>query len=243
VLLGAVTLAVHMALLGIFAWPARSSLQVGLDVVLFIIAVIAGRVVPMFTNNAIAGAAAARNPWIERIALAGVLALLVADALRIEGGALATLALGVAALHMARLYIWHPMRTRAVPLVWILHASYAWIIVHLLLRALAAQGYIAQPFAIHALTIGAIGGMTIGMMTRTARGHCGRPLVADRGDVACYALIMAAAIVRVVGGIAFPELLRATVILSGLCWSLGFALYAIRYAPMLVAPRIDGKPG
>jgi uncharacterized protein involved in response to NO len=242
-LIATIIVAVHAAQLGLVRWPARAGLQVGLDVVLFIIAVIAGRVVPMFTNNAIAGAAAARNPWIERIALAGVLALLVADALRIEGGALATLALGVAALHMARLYFWHPMRTRAVPLVWILHAAYAWIIVHLLLRALAAQGYVAQPFAIHALTIGAIGGMTIGMMTRTARGHCGRPLIADRVDVACYALIMAAAIVRVVGGIAFPELLRATVILSGLCWSLGFALYAIRYAPMLVAPRIDGKPG
>ena len=242
-LLAAVIVAVYAAQLGRAPWPARASLQVGLDVVLFIIAVITGRVVPMFTNNAIAGAAAARNPWVERTALAGVLALLVADMLRIEGGALAALALGVAAAHAARLYLWHPLRTRAVPLVWILHASYAWIVVHLLLRALAAQGYVSQPFAVHALTIGAIGGMTIGMMTRTARGHCGRPLVADRFDVACYALIMLAAIVRVVGGIAFPDVLRATVIVSGLCWSMGFALYAIRYAPMLLAPRIDGKPG
>src|SRR5690349_19926314 len=100
-------------------------------------------------STMIAGDAAAHDAWVERIALAGVLALLVADALRVEGAALATPALGVAALHMGLLYFCHPMRTRAVPLVSILHAAYAWIIVHLLLRALAAQGYVAQPFAIH----------------------------------------------------------------------------------------------
>lgn len=100
-----------------------------------------------------------------------------------------------------------------------------------------------MPLAVHALTIGAIGGMTIGMMTRTARGHSGRPLVADRFEVACYLLVFAAALVRVVGGIALPELYRATVVLSGLCWSCGFALFAIRYWPILTRPRLDGKPG
>ncbi len=81
------------------------------------------------------------------------------------------------------------------------------------------------------------------MMTRTARGHSGRPLVADRFEVACYVLVQLAALVRVFGGIALPEVYRATVVGSGLCWSGGFALYAIRYWPLLTRPRTDGKPG
>jgi uncharacterized protein involved in response to NO len=111
------------------------------------------------------------------------------------------------------------------------------------LRALSAWDFVASPLAVHALTIGTIGGMTMGMMTRTARGHSGRPLIADRFEVACYVLIQLAAVIRVFGGMALPDFYRATVVASGLCWSAGFALYAIRCWPMLTRPRLDGKPG
>jgi uncharacterized protein involved in response to NO len=77
-------------------------------------------------------------------------------------------------------------------------------VVHFVLRALAAADWVAEPIAIHALTIGGIGGLTLGMMTRTARGHTGRPLVADRSDVACYLLVMLSALCRVVGARAWP---------------------------------------
>jgi uncharacterized protein involved in response to NO len=242
-LLGLVTLAVHLARLGFVGWPARASLQLGLDVVLFIIAVVAGRVVPMFTNNAIAGARAARKPLVEQASLGGILVLIAADGLLPDSSALAVLAIAVAVAHAIRLSLWRPWRTASTPLVWILHVAYGWIVVYLALRALAAWGYVAAPLAVHALTIGTIGGMTIGMMTRTARGHSARPLVADRYDVTCYALVQLAALVRVFGGIALPEFYRATVVLSGLCWSSAFALYAIRYWPILTRPRLDGKPG
>jgi uncharacterized protein involved in response to NO len=242
-LLGLVTLAVHLARLGFVGWPPRASLQLGLDVVLFIIAVVAGRVVPMFTNNAIAGARAARKPLVEQASLGGILVLIAADGLLPDSSALAVLAIAVAVAHAIRLSLWRPWRTTSMPLVWILHVAYGWIVVYLALRALAAWGYVAAPLAVHALTIGTIGGMTIGMMTRTARGHSARPLVADRYDVTCYALVQLAALVRVFGGIALPEFYRATVVLSGLCWSSAFALYAIRYWPILTRPRLDGKPG
>ena len=243
VLLGAATLAVHLARLGVVTWPQRVSLQVGLDAVLFIIAVMAGRVVPMFTNNGIPGLRATRNPAIERLALGGVLALIVADFLQLASSVVGALVILVAAVHAVRLWLWQPWRTASAPLVWVLHAAYAWVVVHLALRALAAWDHVGAPLATHALTIGVIGGMTIGMMTRTARGHSGRPLVADRYEVACYVLIQLAALARVFGGMVFPDFYRATVVLSGLCWSSGFALYAIRYWPILTRPRLDGKPG
>jgi uncharacterized protein involved in response to NO len=243
VMLGVVTLAIHLAHAGYFAWPARAGLQVGLDVVLFIIAVMAGRVVPMFTNNGVRGAGATRNAIVEKASLAGVLLLVIADVLGLAPFWVGVLAIVVAVAHAARLALWHPWRTLRTPLVWALHAAYAWVVVYLVLRALAAWGIVAAPLAIHALTIGVIGGMTIGMMTRTARGHSGRPLVADGFEVAAYLLVQSAAVIRVFGGIALPALYLDTVVASGLCWSAAFALYAVRYWPILTRPRLDGKPG
>ena len=241
---GLAALSLHLAAMGVLPWEARTlSLSLGLDIVMFIIAVMAGRVVPMFTNNAIAGAGAARNPWVERTALAGVLAVLVVDLMEAPPALLVPVALLAAIANAARLALWRPWKTAGTPLVWILHAAYAWIPVHLALRACAALGVVAPQFAIHALTIGAIGGMTIGMMTRTARGHTGRPLVADRWEVACYALVQLAAIVRVFGGLAWTGGYLATVLISAACWSLAFGIYAVRYWPILTRPRIDGRPG
>jgi len=242
-LLGLAVLALHLSYLGVLAWPVWASLQVGLDLVLFILTVMGGRVIPMFTNNAIPGTRATRNPLVEKLALGGILALLGADVLQAPAGAVAVLAAAVAAAHLARLYLWQPWRTMRTPLVWILHASYGWIVVHLALRALAASGVVAESLAVHALTIGAIGGMTIGMMTRTARGHTGRPITADGFEAACFVLIQLAALIRVVGGMLVPGLYPVTVIVSGICWSAAFAIYAVRYWPVLSRARLDGKPG
>jgi uncharacterized protein involved in response to NO len=242
-LLGVAVLALHLSQLGVFAWPERASLQVGLDVVLFIMAVMGGRVIPMFTNNGIPGLQAERRPWVEKAALGGVLALLGADVLQVPPGVIAVLALVVAVAHASRLYLWQPWRTFGTPIVWVLHVAYGWIVVHLLLRSLAGFGMVGEPIAIHALTVGAIGGLTIGMMTRTARGHTGRPLVADRFEVVCYVLVALAAVIRVFGGMLLPDAYVATVVASGVCWSAAFVIYAVRYWPVLSRARIDGKAG
>jgi uncharacterized protein involved in response to NO len=102
---------------------------------------------------------------------------------------------------------------------------------------------VAGSFATHALTAGAIGGLTLGMMTRTARGHTGRPLLADKSETAMFALIQLAALVRVFWGIASPGSYMLSVELSGLLWAAAFGLYAIRYWPVLTRARLDGKPG
>lgn len=242
-LLSMATLTHHLSLLGVLAVPALAGLQVGLDLVLFIIAVVGGRVIPMFTNNGVPGTRATRNALVEKFALGGVLVLLIADVLQASPSVLAILALVVAIAHAARLYLWQPWRTARTPLVWILHASYGWIVAYLVLRSLAAFGMIAVPLAIHALTIGAIGGMTMGMMARTARGHTGRALTADGFEVACFVLIQLAALCRVFGAMLFPDAYLATVIASGLCWSLAFAIFSVRYWPVLSRSRLDGKPG
>ena len=236
-------LAFHLASAGGADWPPRAGLQAGLDIVLFIMAVVAGRVVPMFTNNGIPGLAAKRNAWVEKFALGSLLALLAADALQAGDSLVAALCAIAALAHAARVFLWQPWRTAGVPLVWILHAAYAWIVVHLAMRALALAGIGSVSLATHALTIGAIGGLTLGMMTRTSRGHTGLPLKADRVDTACYVLVMLAAVVRVFGGLVAAPHYTATVVASGLLWSAAFALFAVRYAPILSRSRADGKPG
>ena len=241
--LSAAALAYHLSFLGVLDFPVLASLQVALDLVMFIIAVVGGRVIPMFTNNGIPGTRATRNALIEKFALGGILVLLVADVLQASPNVIVVLALSVAIAHAARLCLWQPWRTSRTPLVWILHASYGWIVAYLVLRSLAAFGLVAMPLAIHALTIGAIGGMTMGMMTRTARGHTGRPLTADGFEVACFVLIQLAALSRVLGGTLFPDAYLITVLVSGICWSIAFAIFSVRYWPVLSRSRLDGKAG
>jgi uncharacterized protein involved in response to NO len=234
---------VHAAQLGIAQAPAWPALRVALDVVLFILCVMGGRVIPMFTNNGVPGAGATRQPRVEQAALGSVLALLAADVVGLQGAAAAVLALAAAAAQAWRWCLWKPWRTRRVPLVSVLHLAYAWVPVHLLLRGLGELGWVAPTLAAHALTVGAVGGLVIGMMTRTARGHTARPLRADRWDTASYALVLLAALVRVGLPLLAPALTLMAVLVSAALWSAGFAVYALRYAPVLWRPRLDGQPG
>jgi uncharacterized protein involved in response to NO len=220
-------------------WPIR----VGLDFVLIMLTVMGGRVIPMFTNNGVPGAGARRIEWVDKASIALTVAVLAADLFGVEGGWIAALLAVAGAAHAIRWSLWHPWTTTRTPLVWILHAGYAWIPIHLLMRSAAEVGWIASSPATHALAVGAIGGLIIGMITRTARGHTGRPLQAERAEVTAYALVVAAAIVRVVVPVLFPQALVEAAVIAGACWCIAFAVYAYSYWPVLTRRRIDGKPG
>jgi uncharacterized protein involved in response to NO len=246
VLLGSMGLAsfgVHLSALGVVTLPAWLGLRVAMDLVLFMMVVVGGRVIPMFTNNGVPGAQAARHPLVERASLSVVLAVIAAD-IAMAAGPLVALLLAIASVvHVARWLLWQPWRTLGAPLVWVLHVAYLWIPLHFALRALAELGHVDASLATHALTLGAIGGLTMGMMTRTARGHTGRTLQADAFDIACYLLVLGSAAVRVVGPMLFPNAYLAWVVLSAAAWSAGFGLFALRYWPMLSRPRLDGRAG
>jgi len=243
VVLATAELLIHLVRLGYADLAPWLGVQLGLDVVLILIAVMGGRLVPMFTNNGIAGANARRLPWLERASLSSLALLAVADLAGLRGAALSAVLIGAAACHLLRWSFWQPYLTWRVPLLWILHLGYAWVPIHLALRALAEFHLVAAALATHALTIGSIGGLTIGMMTRTARGHTGRPLVADGFEIASYVLVQAAALVRVFLPLLVGGIYLGSVLLSGLLWSAAFALYAVRYWPILTRPRLDGRPG
>ena len=241
-LMSALSIVAALSRSGRLELPPVFSLQLFLDVVLFIMAVVAGRVVPMFTNNGIPGATATRHPLVEKAALGSLLALFLADLL-LPAPFVAVVASAAALTHALRLALWKPWQTRSTPLVWVLHAAYAWIVVHLALRSGAALDLLPASAAIHALTVGAIGGLTLGMMTRTARGHTGRPLQAGAGEVAMYVLVNAAGLTRLCAGFAAGETYLNCIRASAVLWAAAFALYVVCYWPVLMRPRLDGKPG
>jgi uncharacterized protein involved in response to NO len=245
VALGVLDLTLHLVLLGVVELPPWLGVRLALDLVLFIMAVMAGRVIPMFTNNGVPGAGARRHARLDRAALGSLIVLAALDLLfrvHVEG-AVAAAALVATILHTARWLLWRPWRTARHPLVWVLHVAYAWIPLHLVLRVAAELGWAAESAAIHALTVGALGGLVIGMMTRTSRGHTGRPLHADRFDVACYVAVSLAAVLRVFVPIAAPSQTLPAIVASGMLWSFAFGLFALRYWPVLTRPRLDGAPG
>ncbi|HTP84390.1 MAG TPA: NnrS family protein, partial [Alphaproteobacteria bacterium] len=133
--LGAVNAGFYLATAGEIDFDLSRAVQLGLDLVLFVMAVMGGRVIPMFTANAIAGSNPRRSRGVERVALGTVLALLAADLLGAPLVLIALVAAAAAAAHAARLALWRPLRTSGAPILWILHASYAWIVLHLALRA------------------------------------------------------------------------------------------------------------
>jgi len=96
---------------------------------------------------------------------------------------------------------------------------------------------------VHALALGTTGGLIIGMVTRTARGHTGRPLQVSKLEVTAYALVMLAALVRLAGALLPTAFYPLSLMLAASAWSLAFALYLAKFTPWLMQTRLDGKDG
>jgi uncharacterized protein involved in response to NO len=227
---------------------AGLALRTGIGVVLLLITVIGGRIVPAFTANAlrargIQAAITTRMP-VEVAAIGSMLLAVVVDALAPGQRAAGVVALIAALAQAVRLAGWRSLRTLDEPIVWVLHAAYAWLPLGLALKAvflLTGASWAAQ--WLHALTIGTAAMMIMAVMTRASLGHTGRPLVVARSIAVAYALLLAAALVRVFGAALVPYSYLATVEAAALLWIAAFAIFAVVYAPILTRERADGKPG
>jgi len=242
--LAAVNLVFHLANSGVLALAPVAWAQGGLALVVIVVAIMSGRVIPAFTRNAIPTARVRQIKGLDPVAIGTLLAALLSWLAAMPEWVVVPLAAAAAVVNAARLWSWDPWCTRAQPILWILHLSYAWIPVGMLLLALAVAGIAGSvALALHAFSVGAIGGMIIGMITRTARGHTGRPLKASKTEVLAYALVPLAAAFRVFLPLVWPPYYAAAVAISAVFWSGAFALYTIQYWPILTRARIDGKPG
>lgn len=234
----------HLAGLGVVHYSLITALRNGLNVVLLIIVVIGGRVIPFFTARAVPDSPAQRESAADLAAIGSVILVLVIDALPQGTEIVPTVALAAAALNAWRMAYWDTPAVKGRPILWILHLGYAWIVAGLALKGLAAwTGVVTAPAATHAITVGAIGSMTVGMMTRTALGHSGRPLVLPGVMVWSYVLVNLAAVVRVAGTFLPGSWYGSSLLLSAAAWSAAWLVFVIVYWPILTRPRVDGRPG
>jgi uncharacterized protein involved in response to NO len=224
------------------------ALRGALGLVLVLITVIGGRIVPAFTRNALAQAgregAMRSYPLVEKLVVPAMLAYAVADMLQPAGPMTAWAALLAAALQGVRFAGWQGVRTASQPIVWILHLAYLWLPIGLALKAAFLFG--GFPWAAHwqhALGAGAAGSMILAVMTRASLGHTGRPLRAHPVTALAYLVLTAAVVIRVFGPGLYPASYAAVVMIAGTTWMVAFLLYLVVYAPILVTPRADGKPG
>ncbi len=246
VLLGLLTLAngvFHAAVLGLVNVAPALPIQAAILVVVVIESVIGARVIPMFTTNGAPGTKPIVHPKRDVIALALMAGASLAWIAGVPGPAVAALALAAACATMLRLAGWKPHRTVRVPLLWILHLSYGWIPIGFVLIALAALHLVSPSAAFHALTVGSMAGLILGMMTRTTLGHTGRMLAAGRAEVAIFLLIQAGALARVCAALLAPGMHSGALIAATLCWSLAFLVFVVVYGPYLLRVRIDGREG
>ena len=235
--------------LGSANWPlAHGALLAALNVILLLLTIIGGRIVPAFTGSALKQQRGGRLirvwPGVNALAVGAMAAVALVDLGFAQTKVAGVFALVAAIVQGIRLAQWGAWRTLRQPIVWVLHVAYAWLPVGLALKALALlSGGAFAAFWLHALTIGAAATMILAVMTRASLGHTGRPLVVSRLTVLAYALLTAAAVVRVLGLDLSHETYATVISLAALLWTAAFALFLWVYAPMLLTARADGKAG
>ncbi len=225
----------------------RYALYSAILIIIAIISLIGGRVIPAFTVSALRqkGHNVTQTPQmkLDVLALLSLLSLIIIlIVIGTDGIILAIMAFISSFIHALRMRRYHTRKTLNDPIVWILHAGYAWVIVGLFLIGISALSSLPFSIALHALTVGAIGSMTLGMMCRVTLGHTGRNLIATKLTILSFVLMQCLALIRVGGAILYPESMSLWISLSAFLWSICFGLYIFVYAPILWQPRADGRP-
>jgi len=218
-----------------------TAFRVALAVIVMLMGLIGGRIIPSFTRNWLVKQRMPRLPQpfgqVDKaalmVALGAVLMWVVRPELAGTGAALAAAGL----LHAFRLSRWFGAATWRNPIVFILHVGYGWLSLSLVLLGLGILWPgVPQSAAVHALTAGAVGTMTLAVMTRASLGHTGHAIEADWRINAIYLAVSSGAVLRVAAPFA-GELYLPVLVCGGLLWSGAFLLFVIRYAPALLGPR------
>lgn len=235
---------VHLGVLG-FTSNAQSGNRLGIAVLLMLISLMGGRLIPSFTRNWLAREKpASRMPAqfgaLDRAALVVVAVALLAWVVAPEAAATAWAALAAGALLLVRLTRWQGWRAWHEPLLLVLHLGYAWLAGGFLLLGVAGlTGWWTVADAVHGLTVGAIGTMTLAVMTRATLGHTGRPLHAGAGTGVAYALVSLAALLRLAAPLGGNVTLLLA--LAAAAWSGAFGLFLALYIGPLARRRAQRR--
>jgi uncharacterized protein involved in response to NO len=215
--------------------------RLGVAATVLLIQLIGGRIIPSFTRNWLARREAGRLPAVfdrfDAVTMAVSAVALLGWVLLPDSPATAVMALAAAGLNTIRLLRWTGHRTSAEVLVLILHVAYAFVPLGFLLLGMSIlkPGMVSPTGALHGWTAGAIGLMTLAVMTRATRGHTGQQLTAAPPTQVIYLLAVTSALARIVA--AFDMLRDPMLVVSASAWCLAFGGFLIVYGPLLVRPR------
>jgi uncharacterized protein involved in response to NO len=240
-------LLMHLESIGL-AVPSGLGWRLGVAAPLMLISVVGGRIIPSFTRNWLSKRKGARLPAAHGIVDKAAVALLCAGLVLwaalpelLWGGVILVIAAIANAWRLSR---WAGLSTWTEPLLFVLHAGYAWLVLGTALLGLSILGAgVPAASAIHALTAGAVATMILAVMPRVTLGHTGRDLTANHATIVIFLLINTAAITRVCASW-HPEAMMILLAMSGVCWIAAFGLFEIVYGTMLLTrqPARSGPP-
>ncbi len=236
----------HLAHLGVVeAHLASLALDAALAIIVVIVAIIGGRVIPFFTVNKVGYGTVERRRPVDIAAIILSVAWLFSFIFWPTATVTGALALGAGAANLGRMYGWATLKTKKVPLLWVLHAGYFFVGAGLVLYGLSVFQLFDVPrsAALHGLTAGAMGILCLGMMARVSLGHTGRQLQAHPIMTVAFALVVLAATIRTFVPWLAPEFYGPSITISGVLWTAAWVLFLIIYVPILLSPRADGRPG
>jgi uncharacterized protein involved in response to NO len=219
--------------------------RVALSILLLLLTFIGGRVTPAFTAEYLVEQESAGHPAtfsrFDGLSMLLVFAAALAWIVQPEGHATGLLFVAAGAANLTRVARWRGWSAWREPLVWILSVGYGWLALSLLALGGAVFGVLPAANAIHVLTTGAVGTMTLAVMTRASLGHTGRPRQADLMTVVMYVLVNVGAIFRTLAPAAEAPTAwtNLMLILAAVCWSGAYLLFALAYGPILVRPALD----
>ena len=232
----------HLAQLGVVhSFYAQTAMTGAFDLITILMAIVAGRVIPAFTKNAIKGAMPQHIKALEVAALGSLVLILGVDITQnffsLPDGTLKVLLATATISHTIRLALWQPHTTIKNPLLVMLPIAYLWIPIALVLRLGAELHWVTPVISTHALTIGAMGSLMLAMMMRSALGHSGQKLAAGYAEKAAFVSLQVAALVRVSGGFLPPNHYFSTLIVSSFLWTTAFLIFLIYYTKPLISAR------
>ncbi len=235
----------YLGLFGLLEQGMQWGIYTGLYIIVSMILLMGRRVIPFFIEKGVGYPVELINyRWVDLSSLVLML-LFWFFALFIDNKQpFAIVGISLFALHLLRMCGWHTTGIWSKPLLWVLYLAYGWLVLGFLLSALGAIGWTSPMLAVHALSYGGVGVMTLGMMARVAYGHTGRNVFDPPKALSIiFALLTLGAVVRVL----LPMVLQAhylnLVLISQLLWIAAFVSFLLIYAPLLIKPRVDGRYG
>jgi uncharacterized protein involved in response to NO len=231
-----------------FDGQAIDGLRLTINTVALMIVVVGGRITPAFTRNVLLAmrreVTIRSHPAIDQAAILSVVAVLLGDVFAMNSPLTGWIALISSGLLLLRLAGWGGLRALDIPLLWVLHLGALWLAFAFALKGLWLLGGFSWTVNwMHAFTAGAFGTMILGVMTRVALGHTGRPLEISWAVVVSYVLVSAAALTRVFGPWLAPSYYTWVLAISIVAWATAFLIFLVGYTPILFNPRPDGRAG